>query len=94
MLEESNQNDDIDDDEKNTISLPGIFGFGKFMMDWAEEIKKNDEKEKREKLEKQMDNYMLEDWQKELVRKGEYDPWSFEEDGELEEGDFYYEDDK
>ena len=36
----------------------------------------------------ELDNYGLEDWQKELVKKGEYDPWNFEED------DYYYEDDK
>ena len=44
-------------------------------------------------LEKEMDNYMLEDWQKELVRNGEYNPWNFEEDGDLEEEDYYFEDD-
>ena len=70
------------------------FSFGKFMMDWAQEIKEQDAKEKSAKLEKQMDNYLLEDWQKELVRKGEYDPWSFEESGDLEEGDYYYEDEQ
>ncbi|MBR3325248.1 MAG: hypothetical protein IKG14_04300 [Clostridia bacterium] len=46
-----------------------------------------------EELEKEMDDYMLEDWQKDLVRKGEYEPWNFEEDGKLEEDDYYYEDD-
>lgn len=41
------------------------------------------------------DLYGLEDWQKELVEKGEYDPWDFEEPGsaeEMEEGDYYYDD--
>lgn len=46
-----------------------------------------------EKLEKEMDNYGLEEWQRDLVRKGEYDPWNFEEDGDLTEDDYYYEDD-
>ena len=46
-----------------------------------------------EELEREMDDYMLEDWQKDLVRKGEYDPWNFEEDGPLEEDDYYYDDD-
>jgi len=49
---------------------------------------------KNQQLEKEMDAYELEEWQKELVRKGEYDPWNFEEDGDLEEDDYYYEDDK
>lgn len=59
----------------------------------ASEIQENDEKKKKEDLEKEMDAYDLEDWQKDLVRKGDYDPWNFEEDGELEEDDYYYEDD-
>ena len=37
---------------------------------------------------------MLEDWQKDLVRPGHYDPWSFEETRDLEEDDYYYEDEK
>lgn len=36
----------------------------------------------------------LEPWQKELVKKGEYDPLNFEENEELEEDDFFYDDDK
>ena len=38
--------------------------------------------------------YALTDWQKEEVRKGNYAPGNFEEDGDLEEDDYYYEDDK
>lgn len=38
-------------------------------------------------------HYCLEDWQKELVRNGSYDVWSFDED-ELEEDDYYFEDDE
>lgn len=46
-----------------------------------------------EELETEMDAYDLEDWQKDLVRQGCYNPWNFGEE-ELEEGDYYYEDDK
>jgi hypothetical protein len=46
-----------------------------------------------EELEKEMDVYDLEDWEKEEVKKGEYDPWNFEEE-DLEEDDYYYEDDE
>lgn len=46
-----------------------------------------------EELETEMDAYDLEDWQKDLVRQGRYNPWNFGEE-ELEEGDYYYEDDK
>lgn len=38
-------------------------------------------------------HYCLEDWQKELVRNGSYDVWSFDEE-ELEEDDYYFEDDE
>lgn len=40
----------------------------------------------------ELDDYGLEDWQKDLVKKGEYNPWNFEEE-DLEEDDYYYEDD-
>ena len=46
-----------------------------------------------EELEERMNNSDLEDWQKDLVRKGEYDPENFEEE-ELDEDDYYYEDDE
>ena len=38
-----------------------------------------------------MDIYGLEDWQKEEVRNGNYDPWSFEEE-DLEEDDYFHDD--
>ena len=61
----------------------------------ADEIDKTINKKKKidTKLEKEMDAYGLEDWQKDLVRKGEYEPWNFDEE-DLEEGDYYYEDDE
>ena len=42
--------------------------------------------------EKDLNGYELEDWQKEEVKKGNYGPWNFEEE-ELEEDDYYNEDD-
>ena len=53
-------------------------------------------KEQKE-LEKEMDNYGLDEEEKELVRKGEYEPWNFERPGQgegLDEEDYYYEDDE
>ena len=41
---------------------------------------------------KEMDNYGLNNWEKELVKKGSYSSWNFEESEELEEDDYYYED--
>ena len=48
---------------------------------------KNNKKNK-----KNLDNYDLEDWQKELVDDGSYEPYNFEEE-ELEDDDYYSEDD-
>lgn len=48
---------------------------------------KNNKKNK-----KNTDNYDLEDWQKELVDDESYEPYNFEEE-ELEDDDYYSEDD-
>ena len=52
----------------------------------------NSDVKENSKKEKEMDYYGLESWQKDLVRKGDYEPWNFEETGDLEEDDYYYED--
>lgn len=44
-------------------------------------------------FEKEIDNYGLEDWQKELVRSGQNSSCDFEEE-DLEKENFYHEDDK
>lgn len=44
---------------------------------------------KKSSLEKEMDFYGLDESERELVRKGEYDPSSFEEE-DLGEEDYYY----
>ncbi len=67
-------------------------GFFLDMLDFLSEQNKRAEKREREDLERRMDVYGLEEWQKELVRKGEYGPENFDEDGELTEDDYYYED--
>ena len=38
-----------------------------------------------------MDIYGLSDDEKEIVRRGDQDPWNFDED-DIEEGDYYEED--
>ncbi len=48
---------------------------------------------KDDNLEKEMDNYCLDEYQKNLVRKGEYDPWNFDDDDNLEEDDYHFDDD-
>ena len=49
--------------------------------------------EEKEELEEKMDDLNLEEWQKELVREGKYDPENFEEEVE-DEDDYYYEEDE
>ena len=39
-----------------------------------------------------MDMYGLDDDEKELVRKGEYDPWDFDPDNPTDEDDYYKDD--
>lgn len=43
-------------------------------------------------LEQRMNDLELEDWQKELVHEGKYDPENFEEDDSDDEDDYYHED--
>lgn len=49
-----------------------------------EDYKKND---------KQIDNEELTELQKEEIKKGNYDPWDFEED-EIDDDSYYSDDDK
>ncbi len=55
--------------------------------------KPNDLFSKKEDKDKKIETDSLEDWQKKLVKKGEYNAWNFEEDGDLEDDDYYNEDD-
>lgn len=50
---------------------------------------KND---KPEYTDDELDDYGLTDWEKEEVKKGNQDPWNFEEE-DLEDDDYYSEDD-
>ncbi len=68
-----------------------------FLMMLNEE-KEKEEKKKDEELEEEMDEYGLEENEKELVREGEYMPWDFDtdpsypEDEYTEEDEYYKED--
>lgn len=61
-----------------------------------EEKEKNDMGffDKDDELEEGMNNLDLEDWQKDLVKEGKYDPENFEEDDTSDEDDYYHEDDE
>ena len=68
------------------------------LLDMLNNFNKKEEEERkrkqREELEKEMDNYALDENEKELVRKGEADPWNFEYDvdDDKEDDDYYGED--
>ena len=70
-------------DKKKSQQAFGLFSF------MNEQEKKNNS----EYTDEELDTYGLEDLQKEEVKKGNFDPWNFEEE-DLEEDDYYYEDDE
>ena len=69
-------------DKKKSQQAFGLFSF----------MNEQQEKNNSEYTDEELDAYGLEDWQKEEVKKGNYDPWNFEEE-DLEEDDYYNEDD-
>ena len=68
-------------------------GLLKFINSLNYFIELENQREKKE-CEEEMNNYDLTEEEKELVRNGEYEPWSFEswEETELEEDDYYFDD--
>ena len=58
-------------------------------IDKNEQLK---EKDRKNALEEEMNMYGLDDDEKELVRKGEYDPWDFDPDNLTDEDDYYKDD--
>ncbi len=70
----------------------GLLGF---ILGLSEALEEDEKKKKADRLEKEMDNYGLDEEERELVRKGDYEPWNFEfpSDGEELDDDDYYKDD-
>jgi hypothetical protein len=68
-------------DKKKSQQAFGLFSF-----------MNEQQKENNKYTDEELDNCGLEDYEKEEVKKGNYDPWNFEEE-ELDEDDYYYEDD-
>ena len=81
-------NEDLDEEYYETETEPKKKSF----LETIEESKKK-ERAKPRYTDKDLADYGLEDWQKDLVNKGEYEPWNFEEE-DLDEDDYYYDDDK
>ena len=72
----------FDDDKKKDQEKFGLFSF----------MNDNSKKENNsEYSEEDLDNLDLEEWQKDLVRSGEYEPYDFEE--ESRDDDSYYNED-
>lgn len=69
-------------DKKKSQQAFGLFSF----MNEQEKEENNSEY-----TDEELDAYGLEEWQKEEVKKVNYDPWNFEEE-ELEEDDYYFDD--
>lgn len=58
-------------------------------------IDKNEQLKEKDRMnahEEEMDMYGLDDDEKELVRKGKYDPWDFDPDNPTDEDDYYKDD--
>ena len=62
-----------------------------FLLGLSEEAKKEEKRKKKKAFEMEMDAFGLNDDEKEIVRRGEADPYDFEEE-DLEEGDYYNDD--
>ena len=66
-------------------------GLFKALFNVTSEIPEEQEKEKRKNLERECDLYNLDEYEREEVRKGNYEPYNFEdsEDVELDDDDYY-----
>lgn len=76
-------NDLFGNDKKKRGQVFGLFSF------LNEQQKDNN----NEYTDEELDDYGLTDWEKDEVKKGNQDPWNFEED-DLEDDDYYDEDDE
>lgn len=72
--------------------IRAIFEILKGINKTLDGIEEKKEKNRLDALEEEMDMYGLDEDEKELVRKGEYDPWDFDPDNPFEEDDYYNDD--
>lgn len=72
--------------------IRAIFEILKGINKTLDGIEGKKEKDRSNALEEEMDMYGLDEDEKELVRKGEYDPWDFDPDNPFEEDDYYKDD--
>lgn len=71
-------------------------GLLKFILGLSEIMDENEKDKKKQKLEQEMEWNHLDNYEKEEVRKGNYDVYNFEDsiDENLDEDDYYSEDRK
>lgn len=69
-------------------------GLFSFLLGLSEALDDNDKEVKNKRLEQEMEWNNLDDYEKEEVRKGNYDVYNFEDsnDVDLDEDDYYSED--
>lgn len=72
--------------------IRAIFEILKGINKTLDGIEEKKEKNRLDALGEEMDMYGLDEDEKELVRKGEYDPWDFDPDNPFEEDDYYNDD--
>ena len=65
-------------------------GLFKALFNVTSEIPEEQEKEKRKNLERECDLYNLDEYEREEVRKGSYEPYNFEDSEDVELDDDYY----
>lgn len=83
---EDEDNDDYEFDE----ALAAGFVAHEMHKDY---LRRKEEEEYEAEREELRSTWGLLDHEIDEVQKGDYEPWNFEEDGDLEEDDYYYEDD-
>ena len=83
--------DDFDEDEKDSKSkLLDDLAVGYMAYNLFNDIGgKKKHRNNSDYSEKDLDDFGLEEWQKNEVRKGNWEPWSFDENNEFEDDDYY-----
>ncbi len=70
-------------------------GLFKFILGLNEVLNEQEQANKEKELDEEMDLYNLDDYEREEVKKGNYEPYNFEDsDVPLDEDDYYYDDEK
>lgn len=88
-IDEIENDEDSSDDYEFNEALAAGFVAHEMHKDY---LRKKEEEEYEAEREELRNTWGLLDHEIDEVQKGNYEPWQFEEDGELEEDDYYYDD--